>query len=146
MLKGQLIHPPLLSALGRAGHGSKILIADSNYPAATTAGPNAEKIFLNVSPGVVDAVTLLKAIASTIEIEAAHVMAYATEGPYALEREPAIWQNFRETLGGQIELEPLERFKFYETVGQPDVAAVIASGETAIYANLLLTIGVVRSD
>jgi L-fucose mutarotase/ribose pyranase (RbsD/FucU family) len=35
MLKGTLIHPQILEALGRAGHGSQILIADGNYPIAT---------------------------------------------------------------------------------------------------------------
>ena len=35
MLKSHLLHPEILEALGRAGHSSKILIADGNYPFAT---------------------------------------------------------------------------------------------------------------
>ena len=55
MLKGNLLHAPIFDALGRAGHGSKILIADGNYPASTTLGPNATLVCLNMAPGVVNA-------------------------------------------------------------------------------------------
>ena len=41
-------------------------------------------------------------------------------------------------------LEEIERFKFYEVAGTPDVCLTIATGEQRIYANLLLTIGVVK--
>ena len=37
MLKGNLIHPQILSALGTAGHGATILIPDGNYPVVTGA-------------------------------------------------------------------------------------------------------------
>jgi len=42
-----------------------------------------------------------------------------------------------------VALEPLERFTFYETASSDDVALVVATGEQRLYANLLLTIGVV---
>ena len=48
-------------------------------------------------------------------------------------------------LGG-IELERLERFPFYDAARGPDVALAIATGEQRLYANLLLTIGVVSPD
>ena len=50
MLKNRLLHPDILAALGRAGHGSKVLIADGNYPFSTTLGPNAMLVSLNLSP------------------------------------------------------------------------------------------------
>jgi L-fucose mutarotase len=40
-------------------------------------------------------------------------------------------------------LQPLARFTFYAAASEKDVALVIATGEQRIYANLLLTIGVV---
>ena len=43
----------------------------------------------------------------------------------------------------EIVLHPIERFAFYETARGTDVALVIATGEQRIYANILLTIGVV---
>ena len=39
MLRSKLIHPKILEVLGRAGHHAKILIADGNYPASSTLGP-----------------------------------------------------------------------------------------------------------
>jgi L-fucose mutarotase len=55
MLKSRLLHPEILEALGRAGHSSKILIADGNYPFATQLGPGARLVSLNLSPGLVNA-------------------------------------------------------------------------------------------
>jgi L-fucose mutarotase len=146
MLKGQLIHPEILEALGRAGHGSKVLIADGNYPFVTKLGPRARLVNVNLSPGLVDCVQVLRALVSAIPIEAAAVMQYATTGPYALTSEPEIWADFRTVLqqaGYQRPLDSIERFAFYEAAGTPDVALTIATGEQRIYANLLLTIGVV---
>ena len=35
MLKYRLLHPELLRALGEAGHGARVLVADGNYPLVT---------------------------------------------------------------------------------------------------------------
>ena len=43
-----------------------------------------------------------------------------------------------------LELEKIERFKFYDAAGTPDVCLTVATGDQRIYANLLLTIGVVK--
>ena len=148
MLKGQLIQPDILEVLGRAGHGSKILIADGNYPFITKLGPHAQLVNLNLSPGLVDCVQVLEALVTAIPIEEAAVMQYATTGPYALESEPEIWARFRDTLGTVGYTNPMktiERFAFYDEAGTQDVALTIATGEQRIYANLLLTIGVVMS-
>ncbi len=101
---------------------------------------------MNLSPGLVDCVQVLRALVSAIPIEDAAVMQYATTGPYALQQDPDIWADFRSVLqarGLQLTLNPIERFAFYEAAGTPDVALTIATGEQRIYANLLLTIGVV---
>jgi len=137
MLKGRLIHPQILEALGSAGHGSRVLIADGNYPFATKSNPLAKKVFLNLSPGLVNVTDVLKALVDAIPIEAAHVMV-PDEGP-----EPPIFAEFREILPDDIELHPLERFQFYDAASGNDLCLVIATGEQRIYANLLLTIGVV---
>ena len=39
MLKSELIHPKISEVLAKAGHSSKILIADGNYPASSAMGP-----------------------------------------------------------------------------------------------------------
>ena len=147
MLTYPLIHPDILRVLGRAGHGSRVLIADGNYPFRTTLGPNAELVSLNLAHGIVTASQVLTALAGAIPIEAATVMATLTEGPYALAEEPPIWSEFRQILAAHDctrPLEQLERFAFYEAGRGQDVALTIATGEQRIYANLLLTIGVIK--
>ncbi|HZO87473.1 MAG TPA: RbsD/FucU family protein [Chthonomonadaceae bacterium] len=137
MLKSALLHPEILRALGSAGHGAQVLIADGNYPFSTGAAPNAVRVFLNLAPGLVNATDALRVLASAIPIEAAQVMQPA-EGP-----EPPIFDEFRQLLPVSLALQPLERFAFYAAASQPSVCLVIATGEQRIYANILLTIGVV---
>jgi L-fucose mutarotase len=148
MLKGTLIHPQILEALGRAGHGSKVLIADGNYPAGTTLGSNARLVSLNLTPGVINATQALEAVASAIPIEAAGVMATLKSGPYAMSEDPPIWAEFRQILkkaGFDRNVDEIERFDFYKAAAQPDVALTIATAEQRIYANIILTIGVVQA-
>ena len=149
MLNLPLIHPDILRALGRAGHGSQVLIADGNYPFRTTLGANAELVSLNLAPGIVSATDVLAALAPAIPVEAAAVMAAAKDGPYAMTADPPIWAEFLALLaahGFTGPLEQLERFAFYEAGRGADVALAVATGEQRIYANLLLTIGVIRAD
>jgi L-fucose mutarotase len=147
MLKGQLLHPHILAALAKAGHGSKILISDGNYPHWTKRGPNAEVVYLNLAPGMLSCTDVLKVLATAIPIEKAEVMDYARTGPYALKQDPDIWGEFLQVLHdakADVQLDRIERFAFYDAAGTPDVCLTIATGEQRIYANLLLTIGVVK--
>jgi L-fucose mutarotase len=123
-----------------------VLIADGHFPAATTLGPNALLVHLNLAPGTLGATEILKVLVRTVAVEKAEVMATLKKGPYALKGEPPIWKSFRQALepAGVTKLDTLERQAFYDAARSPDVALVIQSGETAIYANLLLTLGVTR--
>jgi L-fucose mutarotase len=147
MLKGKLLQPQILAALARAGHGSRILISDGNYPHWTTRSSNAEVVYLNLSPGLPTVTDVLKALITAIPVEAAEIMDTNKTGPYVLPKDPEIWDEFRAILKEtdcKGELKKIERFAFYEVAGRPDVCLTIATGEQRIYANLLLTIGVVR--
>ena len=137
MLRGKIIHPQILEALGMAGHGSKVLIADGNYPFATGVAPRAKQVFLNLSPGIVPVTDVLRALVEAIPIEAAAVMMPPNETP-------PIFAEFSQILPPEIGLEPLERFAFYEASRDENVALLIATGEERVYANILLTIGVVK--
>lgn len=146
MLKHQLLHPQILNALARAGHSSKILISDGNFPHHTRKGPNADLVFLNLAPGQLLVTDILKTILTAVPIEEASVMDYARTGQYALPADPPIWSEFRSILKSNnyaFDLSLVERFKFYDAASAPDVTLTIASGDQRIYANLLLTIGVV---
>lgn len=136
MIRGSLIHPGILHALGTAGHGSQILIADGNYPFVTGASPAAERVYLNLAPGLINATDALKAIASAIPVEAALVMVPDSGA------EPGIFAEFRALLPG-LELTKTGRFPFYEAAKAPSVALVVATAEQRVYANILLTIGVI---
>ena len=137
MLCSTLTHPEILSSLARAGHGSRVLIADGNYPFSTGANPAGDRVFLNLTPGIPLATDVLRALLTAIPVEAAHVMV-PPEGP-----EPPISAEFRDLLGNNAPLQPLGRFEFYEAARGQDTALVIATGEQRVYANVLLTIGVV---
>jgi L-fucose mutarotase len=139
VLRYRLLHPEILAALGAAGHGSRVLIADGNYPFATKSHPAARRVYLNLAPDLLKATDVLAVLADAIPIEAAHVMV-----PDAGE-EPAIFGEFRALLPG-VALGALDRFAFYEAASTPDLALVIATGERRVYANLLLTIGVVPPE
>jgi L-fucose mutarotase len=137
MLKHRLTHPEILSALAGAGHGSQVLIADGNYPFSTGSNPEAPCVYLNLTRGYAPVDEVLAVLADAIVIEAAQVM-MPNEGP-----EPAIFDAFRRVLGPEVPLGKMGRFDFYEAARGQDVALVIATGEQRIYANILLTIGVV---
>lgn len=136
MLKQTLIHPDILEALAAAGHGSKILITDGNYPASTMLGENASLVYLNLAPGMPTVTDVLRVLLTAIPVEDAAVME-PSEGP-----EPAIFDEFRKLLPG-ITLTGYDRFTFYEEASGSDTCLQIVTGEQRIYANLLLTIGVV---
>lgn len=140
MLKYKLTHPQILAALAGAGHGSKVLIADGNYPFTTGSNPAAAHVFLNLTRGSAPVDAVLAVLVEAIPVEGAHIM-MPQEGP-----EPPIFASFRRILPEGIQLQPLGRFAFYDAARASDVALVIATGEQRIYANILLTIGVVPPD
>lgn len=145
MLKHQLIHPKLNEILGRAGHHGKVLIADGNYPASSTLGPNAELVSLNLSPGIVTCTQVLRALLTAVPIEAANTMMYETTGPYALQEDPPVWAEYRTAIQEaqlSVELEPIEKWAFYEAVRTPDHVLTIQTADQQRFANLLLSIGV----
>jgi L-fucose mutarotase len=147
MLRHQLLHPKINEVLGRAGHHGKILIADGNYPASTTLGPNAELVSLNLSPGLVTCGQVLAALVSAIPIDIANTMQPETAGQYAMTSDPPVWAEFRQILkagGLTIDLEPIEKWAFYEAVRTPDHVLTIQTADQGLFANLLLSIGVRR--
>jgi L-fucose mutarotase len=140
MLKTQLLHPEILQALAANGHGATILISDGNYPATTGAPASAKKVFLNFSPGMLNVTDILKVLSEIIPIESYSVMVPPDKSQQSIHKE------FIEILGEDIPATSLLRFDFYEQALLPQTCLVIATGEQRIYANILLTIGVVKPD
>ena len=135
MLYTKLLHPGILHALASAGHGSTVLIADGNYPLSTGSAETAERIYLNLTPGIVTVTDTLEALLSAIPVEGAQVMG-PNDGT-----EPPIFTDFRRLLPS-TPLQRLERFAFYERARGRDLALAIATADQRLFANILLTIGV----
>lgn len=140
MLKSTILHPELLHGLSLCGHGSRILIADANFPVMTKTPAAAKKIFLNISPGLADAVTILQLIITAVPIESAAIM----NPPDAVEQ--PVHAVYRTILGSTIPITGFKRMEFYECAESKDTCLVIATGETRRFANLLLTVGVIKPE
>jgi L-fucose mutarotase len=148
MLKHTLLHPEINAILARAGHHAKVLIADGNYPASTTLGPNAELVSLSLSPGVVTCTQVLEALLSALPIEEANTMGIPADDPYALQGDPPIWADYRKILtdnGINVPLLPIAKWEFYDAVASRNHVLTIQTADQRLWANLLLTIGV-RTD
>jgi L-fucose mutarotase len=144
MLKHQLVHPEINAILARAGHHSKILIADGNYPASTKRGPNAELVCLNLSPGVVTCTQVLRALLSAVPVDHVNIMGIPADDPYAKHGEPPVWDEYRTVIKEarlKVKLEPILKWDFYKAVESPDHVLTIQTADQALWANVLLTMG-----
>ena len=145
MLKSTLLHPDILRILARAGHHSKILICDGNYPASNKRGPGAELVCLQLIPGIPTVAQVLAAVLSAINIDHLNTMGIPPDDPYAKFGEPPAWGEFR-TLAQQAAvpnpIEPISKWDFYKAVESPDHVLTIQTADQQRYANLLLSIGV----
>ena len=147
MLKGisPLISPNLLKTLCEMGHGDELVIADGNFP-SESVGKNADVIRAD-GHGVPE---LLDAILKLIPLDA------YVEKPVALMEvapgdscpTPEIWDVYKKILEkyepDNCAIDMTERFAFYERAKKAYL--IIATGETAIYANILLKKGVVKPE
>ncbi|HBJ38563.1 MAG TPA: transporter [Planctomycetaceae bacterium] len=145
MLRHKLIHPQINAILGAAGHHSSILIADGNYPASSKRGPRAELISLNLMPGVPTCDQVLQAILSAVPIETIQTMQTEKSGPYALDGDPPVWDDYRKTIKAaelDLALQPIDKWAFYDAVATDDHVLTIQTADQQRYANILLSIGV----
>ena len=103
----------------------------------------ADRVELNLTPGIVPAATVLDLVGQSLEIEKATYMENATGGvsePVAEFQE--LLQGHRHHGGEPVEWASLERFDFYAAARGEDVSLVIVSGEVRPYACIMLTVGV----
>ena len=144
MLKGisPLLSPELLKVLCEMGHGDELVIADGNFP-AESIGKNAVVIRADGHgvPEMLDAILQLIPLDQYVDQPAA-LMKVVPGDPVV----PVIWDEYRALLKKHGEdpdkVEMMERFAFYDRA--KNAYAIIATGETAIYANVLLKKGVVK--
>lgn len=144
MLKGipKILSPELLKVLCEMGHSDRLVLADGNFP-AESIGRNAVVIRMD-GHGVPE---LLDAILQVFPLDT------YVDKPVSLmevvpgdEVETPVWNTYKEIIGsydsrGASAIGEIERFAFYEDAKK--AYAIIATGESALYANVLLQKGIV---
>lgn len=126
----KLLSPELLKILCEMGHGDTIVIGDGNFPAAACA----KRLVRLDGHGTVE---VLKAILKVFPLDGA---SNAILGVMATDdgSNPSIWNDYQSVVSI---LSPIERHAFYEEA--KNAYCVIATSELALYANIVLTKGVV---
>ena len=144
MLKGipKIISPDLLKALSEMGHGDTLVIADGNFPSASI-GKNA----IVIRYDAVGVPPLLEAILELFPLDT-----YVKKPVSLMEVVPGdtvetpIWEEYKRSIckvdeRGEDTIQNVERFAFYEKA--KEAYLVIATSESALYANIILQKGVV---
>lgn len=144
MLKGipKILSPELLKVLCEMGHSDRIVIADGNFP-AESMGKNAKVIRMDghgVSE-ILEAILQLFPLDTYVE-HPVQLMEVMKGDPV----ETPIWEEYKKIVEkadprGAAVIGQTERFAFYEEAKK--AYAIIATGESALYANIMLQKGVV---
>ncbi len=140
MLKNipSILSPELLKVLMEMGHGDEIVIGDGNFPAASIA-QRLIRLDGHGVPEILEAILQLMPLDTYVDAPVA--LMNIGEG----EEIPPIWDTYKKIVTekeGDKAIEKIERFAFYDRAKK--AYAVIATGETAIYANVILKKGVVK--
>ena len=144
MLKGipKILSPELLKVLDEMGHSDRIIISDGNFP-AESIGKDAIVIRCDGHgvPEILDAVLQVFPLDTYVE----HPVNLMEVMPGDNVETP-IWEVYKDIVKkndprGEQAIGGVERFKFYEEAKTS--YAIVATGETALYANVMLQKGVV---
>ncbi len=144
MLKGisHLLSPELLKVLCEMGHGDRIVLGDGNFP-AESVGKNSKVIRCDgiKIPELLDAILRLFPLDTYVECPVGIMQVVPGDDP-----DVPIWKEYYRIVEnhdprGRCAFSAIERFAFYEEAKA--CYAVVSTGETAIYANIILQKGVV---
>ena len=136
LLKGisPAVSPELLKVLAEMGHGDEIVFSDAHFPAHTM---NARVIRADG----LGCDELLKGIAPLIELDAYATPVVMMEAVKGDTLDPEVEKKYRAALGYKGEIERMERYAFYERAKK--AYAVVLTGETAKYGNVIIKKGVI---
>lgn len=145
MLKGipEILSPELLKVLCEMGHGDRLVIADGNFPAESVG---KDSIVIRMDGHKI--CEILEAVLKVFPLDT-----YVEKPVHLMEVVPGdavktpIWKEYENliVLSDKRGIETIgyfERFEFYEEAKKS--YAIIASGEKALYANIMLQKGVVK--
>ncbi|MBQ1960454.1 MAG: L-fucose mutarotase [Akkermansia sp.] len=135
MLKGisPVISPSLLKIMAEMGHGDEIVLSDAHFP-----GHTFNSNVLRADGIGVDA--LLAGMIPLFELDSYATPVIMMEAVPGDTLDPAVEEKYRKAMGYTGEIERVERYAFYERAKQ--AYAVVVSGETAKYGNIILKKGV----
>ena len=140
MLKGisPLLSPQLLATLCEMGHGDEIVLADAHFP-GESVGPRVLRADGLRIPSLLEAILPLMALDGYVDSPV--TMMGAVVGDTL---DPAVEEAYRAVIDRHAPDAPaisrLERFAFYDRARE--AFAVVMTGETAKYGNVILTKGV----
>ena len=143
MLKGisKKISPELLKILCEMGHGDEIVIADANFPSETFG----KRV---IRADGIQGTEMLDAVLSLFPLDT-----YSDPNMILMQLmdcdvgkiNPTIWEEYKDIANEHdknVKVGNIDRFEFYERA--KDAYAVIATGEQAVYANIILKKGVIK--
>jgi L-fucose mutarotase len=143
-----IISPELLSTLNEMGHGDRICIGDGNFPGSSVANAQGAILLRADGHGVPE---LLDAILQLIPLdEYVETPAMIMEvTPQDKDLEVPIIDEYKKIVAkyddrGASAFGSYERFEFYEQAKK--CYCILQSGETAVYANIILQKGVVKQE
>ena len=142
MLKNipKILSPELVKILMEMGHGDEIVIADGNFP-AEAIGQRVVRCDGHGVPEILDGIMQLFPL-DTYTDKPVMLMEVVKGDPVV----PTIWEEYKKIINKyepeNCKIEMIERFAFYERA--KTAYAVVATGEEAIYANIILKKGVVK--
>lgn len=144
MLKGipKIISPALLKVLAEMGHSDRIVIGDGNFP-AESVGKNCIVVRADGHgvPELLDAILTLFPLDPYVD-KPVSLMEVMPGDPV----ETPIWDTYKEIIAkhdprGAEAVGTIERFRFYDEART--AYAIVTTGESALYANIILQKGVV---
>lgn len=142
MLKGldPLLNADLLQVLRAMGHGDELVIVDANFP-ATSTGRRLVRMDGVSATRALEAILSVMPLDDFVDEPCARMEVVGD--PDAV---PEVCQEFQEIIdraeGGRFQLARIERFAFYERARA--AFALVQTGETRLYGNVLLKMGVIR--
>jgi L-fucose mutarotase len=140
-LVSPVISPELIKILMEMGHGDELVIADGNFPSASLARRLVRADGLGCLV-LLDAILSLFPLDQYVEKPVA-LMAVVPGDPY----QPVIWDEYHKIIQKHetafTDFDYVERFDFYERARK--AYTVLATSEMALYANIILKKGVIKS-
>ena len=133
------LSPDLVKILLEMGHGDEILLADANFPGHHLHPTTVRADGL----GIPDLLTSILTLMPLDRYSSYQVALMETVGD---DPRPPVWDvyeqswNEAEKDAGPVSVRTIERMAFYDYT--PSVYAVVITGETALYGNLILKKGV----